>query len=161
MGKIKHGHSPKDYTKWSGAYRSWMAMKSRCLDPNDISYKYYGAKGVTICKEWINSFQDFYSYVGARPIGQTLGRINNIKGYEPGNVKWETYKEQAHNRSTTHIVEINGVSKSVTEWAEFTGIPRGTLARRLCEGCSIDKWLTPPRRYNGGKNGSRSATKLI
>lgn len=88
--RIKHGMFG------TRTYRSWDAMKQRCLNPNNIAYRYYGERGITICEEWL-IFQNFYRDMGERPVGKTLDRIKNDKGYYKKNCKWSTPKEQANN----------------------------------------------------------------
>ena len=51
-----------------------------------------------MCDEWINSFSAFMSHIGPKPSGLTLERIDNNRGYEPGNVKWATMSEQNRNK---------------------------------------------------------------
>lgn len=82
----------------SGAYKSWRAMIGRCEEPTNASYERYGARGVTVCDRWRQSFQDFHADMGDRPEGLSLDRIDNEKGYEPGNCRWATRSEQARNR---------------------------------------------------------------
>lgn len=73
----------------SPEYGVWVHIKQRCYNQNSNSYKNYGAKGVTICKEWLNDSQAFLDYIGKRPSPKhSLDRINKNKGYEPGNIKW-------------------------------------------------------------------------
>lgn len=78
-------------------YKSWEAMKIRCLNKSNKDYKYYGGRGITVCKEWL-IFENFYKDMGDRPQGKTLDRIKNDKGYFKSNCKWSTSKEQANNR---------------------------------------------------------------
>ena len=79
-------------------YKSWQSMKDRCLNPKATRYPQYGAKGITVCKNWRDSFEQFLADMGERPAGRTLDRIDNAKGYEPSNCRWATYFEQTHNR---------------------------------------------------------------
>lgn len=79
-------------------YNSWLNMKTRCMNPNRKQYKDYGGRGITIFSEWIDSFQKFYDYMGERPLGTTLDRIDFNGNYEPGNVRWVDMKVQANNR---------------------------------------------------------------
>jgi hypothetical protein len=78
--------------------------------------------------------------------GLTLDRIDNNKGYSPDNCRWVTVKEQSNNRrSNTHLV-FRGERKTVTQWADETGISRETLYKRLTNGWDAEKTLTTPTR---------------
>jgi hypothetical protein len=93
-------------------------MIKRCHSPADRSYARYGAKGVRVCDEWRGSFENFLAYMGPRPAGLTLDRINSRGNYEPGNVRWATYKQQARNTSRNHLHTIDGVTRCLAEWCE-------------------------------------------
>lgn len=80
-------------------------MIQRCTNPNYVESEYYRERGITICDRWRNSFVDFLADMGSRPKGTTLDRINNNGNYEPGNVRWATYKQQAANRRQRTIKE--------------------------------------------------------
>ena len=82
-------------------YKSWRKIKERCHCPSNKDYPSYGAIGITMCDEWLNDFQCFFDHIGPKPKdGQrwTVDRIDNDKGYEPGNVRWATDKGQARNK---------------------------------------------------------------
>lgn len=80
-------------------YKCWQDMIIRCTNPKSKSYKYYGARGITVCNEWRCSFEAFYRDVGPRPArGLSIERVENARGYEPGNVRWATHSEQMKNR---------------------------------------------------------------
>lgn len=81
----------------TSAYRVWMNMKRRCFDPRCEAFKYYGARGITVCKRWL-SFPNFYKDMGDRPKDRSLDRINNDGNYEPSNCRWATHREQHMNR---------------------------------------------------------------
>jgi len=78
-------------------YSSWTAMKGRCLSPTHKDFPNYGAKGVVVCDEWRDSFIAFFNHIGPRPKGTSLDRIDNRKGYIPGNVRWTTESQQQRN----------------------------------------------------------------
>jgi len=91
LSSVIHGmiHSP--------VYNSWRSMKKRCLDETDESYKWYGAKGVTVCEKWM-TFEGFYEDMGDRPDEMTLDRINPFGNYEPSNCRWADMKTQNNNQ---------------------------------------------------------------
>lgn len=90
-------HNPKN--PHPPEYHTWRCMRARCLNPNDPNYKWYGARGISVCDEWRVSFQAFLAHIGPKPSPiHTIERINNDYGYFPGNVRWATPKEQAANQ---------------------------------------------------------------
>lgn len=82
-------------------YWTWQSMIQRCQDQNAPYFKHYGGRGITVCDEWLDSrtFVDWVdANLGPKPEGCTLDRIDNDKGYEPGNVRWATHSDQMKNR---------------------------------------------------------------
>lgn len=139
---LKHG------MRGSREYSSWQGMKGRCLDPGNKDYPRWGGRGITICAEWIVSFEAFYEHIGPRPKGMTVDRINNLKGYEPGNVRWATPSEQQRNRRDSYRWHIKGLTfETHTEAAEHFGVSEHTIWRWV--NGQLDKRrnrFTPARR---------------
>lgn len=90
----KHGHAQHGPSK---TYTSWANMLRRCDDSTGRDFEYYGGRGISVCERW-RSFENFLADMGERPIGLTLDRIENDRGYEPGNCRWATWSEQQINR---------------------------------------------------------------
>ena len=79
-------------------YRSWNAMRHRCLFPSNIGYANYGGRGIKVCDEWEASFAAFLRDMGTRPRGTTLDRLDNDGPYCKDNCRWSTPKEQRDNQ---------------------------------------------------------------
>jgi hypothetical protein len=79
-------------------YWIWASAKQRCVNKNNSQYKNYGARGITFCKEWSESFDCFLNDMGMPSEGMTLERKNNNKGYSKDNCYWASRVAQAMNR---------------------------------------------------------------
>lgn len=99
-------------------------MRRRCLNPSDRAYINYGARGISVCDEWIEDFEMFYKDMGVRPKGKSLDRIDNDQGYFPGNCRWATHTEQARNRRSNRVVRAFDKEKTIAEWSELLGLSR-------------------------------------
>lgn len=119
-------------------YTIWANLKLRRHHPR---YQF-----VTLCSEWAASFERFLADMGHPPTDKhTLDRIDNAKGYEPGNCRWATMKEQQNNRTNNRLITWRGETKTLMQWAETLGIKRETLARRI-EAWDVERAMTTPLR---------------
>lgn len=119
-------------------YESWASMKDRCLNKKSSKFYLYGGRGISICERWKTSFKDFYADMGDRPIGTTIDRINTNGNYEPSNCRWATPKQQANNLRTTKFFTVNGITDTISGFAERLGCSRDAIKLRLKRGQSIE-----------------------
>jgi len=99
-------------------YQTWISIKRRCYSENHIKYKNYGARGIKVCQEWKDSFESFLNDMGAKPTSKhSIDRIDVNGNYEPGNCRWATISEQANNKTTTRLIEFEGVKYSMRNLA--------------------------------------------
>ncbi|HQS33716.1 MAG TPA: hypothetical protein PLR78_18235 [Polaromonas sp.] len=120
-------------------------MMDRCYNPDCKSYPDYGGRGISVSDRW----RDISTFVAELPPGYQPGleidRIDNDGNYEPGNVRWATRQKNTNNRRTGRILEFNGKSQSMTDWAADLGMSLGTLWTRIeKEGWSVERALTDP-----------------
>jgi hypothetical protein len=132
-------------------YRCWIAIRIRCYDKNDISYPNYGGRGITVCDEWLVSFDSFYTDMGRIPTDgkkYSIERIDNSKNYVPTNCRWATYTEQANNRRDNVNLNYMGRTQTLAQWADELGLNRGTLWSRLNKhNWSVERALSTPARH--------------
>lgn len=105
-------------------------MVQRCCNPKHDAYKNYGGRGIKICKRWLK-FENFLADMGLRPPGSQLDRKNNNRGYTPKNVVWTTVKLNSRNRRSNTFLVIKGEKKTISEWAEISGIGKATIRNRV------------------------------
>lgn len=114
-------------------YRIWVAMKQRCNNPNNESYKYYGERGIKVCDEWRKDFMVFYNWAMNNGYNDnlTIDRINVDGNYEPANCRWITYQEQARNTRKTKNITINGETHCLKDWCKILNLNYNTVRYRL------------------------------
>lgn len=113
-------------------YHVWQGMIRRCEGENATDYKNYGGRGITVCAEWRNSYEQFMKDMGPRPTPKhTLERKDTNGNYEPGNCVWATMKEQQNNKRNNRLLTHNGETKTMTQWAESIGITVYAMYQRL------------------------------
>jgi len=133
-------------------YARWRSMRARCMLPNSKSFPKYGAKGITVCDRWKDSFENFLSDMGECPSpSMTVERLNNSLGYSPDNCKWATRTEQNRNTSSNRMLTFRGETHCVSEWAEILNIKYRTIMTRLNKGMSAEEALGTPIRQSKPK----------
>lgn len=158
MTTLRHGQCLRGQRP-TATYSAWQAMKKRCCEPNHRSYKHYGGRGITVCDRW-QTFDNFYADMGEQPPGHTLDRIDVNGNYEPSNCRWATAHEQSRNRRTNRLIEFNGETLCVVDWARRVGIHQNTLWQRIITGWPVERALTEPTATQfRKKSGSRAAAK--
>lgn len=119
MGKgVNHGLSGHPL------YKKWGAIKTRCYNKNAPNYKWYGARGIKMCDEWINNPEKFIKYIEGLPTsgadGLTLDRIDNDGNYEEENLRWADHYTQCGNRRMGNGTFV-GVYKSGGKYSSSVG----------------------------------------
>lgn len=136
-----HGHSRLEHV--SKTYRIWMAMHSRCENPKQENFKFYGGHGIVICPRW-KDFRNFLMDMGECPSGYTIERVNNNGNYEPSNCVWATRSVQLENKRSTKHVTINGETHCVAYWVRKFGVWRNTYDNRIKRGWTALRALGLP-----------------
>ena len=128
-------------------YYTWQSMKQRCYDINARGYQHYGARGISVCEEWL-TFENFYAWAQTSGYKETLTiERKDVNGnYEPENCTWVTVAEQNSNKTTSNILELNGMRRNLTEWSRLLKIPTSTIVNRLNRGCSPKEALNADYR---------------
>ena len=133
-------------------YHIWHSMIQRCHSPISGSYKWYGARGISVCADWRLNFQSFYDWAIANGYKDslTIDRKDADKGYFPENCHWANWTQQIRSRKTTKPIEFEGVTMLAQEWSAVLGISYGTLYDRLRRGWSVkDSLFKKPDQGSG------------
>lgn len=135
----------------TGIYRRWYGMRQRCNNPKDISYPNYGGRGIRVCEEWDTDFQSFYTWAIADGFSSELqlDRIDTNGNYEPSNCRWVKRQTNMRNKRNNIVVQIDSNVKTLSEWAECSGIPYKTLFMRYQNGWRGKKLISPLRQKTG------------
>lgn len=161
--EIHGGHKERLYEVWHG-------MKRRCNPLNKEKYPAYAGRGIKVCEEWANSYENFKQWAFANGYNKeaafcecTIDRIDVNGDYCPENCRWVNMKTQCNNRRNTIYLTLNGKTKSISAWADEIGISLDILYHRYKTGWSDEKILTQPvRKYRKGKeNGSKEIKQNI
>lgn len=134
--RTKHGHarSRPERRQGTSTYYIWGAMVQRCTNPSNADYHLYGGRGITICDEW-KDFRAFLTDMGERPEGRSIDRIDNSRGYEPGNCRWATSTQQARNTRKNKLTaaDVSWIRANpdlkLAEVAQRFGVGQTTVGR--------------------------------
>lgn len=141
---ITHGESQTYF------YSRWIQIVRRCRHTKSKDYKRYGGRGIKILwKDYLDFKKDMYaSFLKmSNRIGKSNTQIDRIDvngHYSKKNCKWSTPKQQGNNRRNNCRIVYRGQTKTVSQWAEITGIGKGTIAYRLKAGLPPNKIIEMP-----------------
>ena len=132
-------------------YAIWQNMHSRCESKSCISYRYYGAKGISVCEEW-REFVPFWNWAleSGYSDGLSIDRIDNNGNYEPSNCRWVTGEQQRKNTSFCRKIEYRGETYTLSDLARKVGMKRETIANRLDYGWSVEDAVNKPIEIHNG-----------
>lgn len=133
----KHRNLAGQYTtdkakiKWGNKriYGIYQGILQRCYNPNEKAYRWYGAKGIKVCKEWLNAPLNFekWAILNGYEDGLTIDRIDESKDYSPNNCRWISLSDNTKFKSTTRILEVDGIGHTGREWPEFLNLGTNTI----------------------------------
>lgn len=177
---FRHGATSKVGVTW--LYKIWDGIKCRTENPNHVAYHNYGGRGIKLSRKWLYDFSAFREYVitldncpayvdefGIGKQEWSLDRINNDKGYVPGNLRWFTAKEQKRNIRNNRYVTIRGERILLMDAAAAAGLKVNTVRMRLSSGWSVARALSTPVKataaptvyvYKGRKRALREIAEL-
>lgn len=117
------------------AYFVFVQMIQRCLNPNHKQFPSYGGRGIRVCCRWLK-FENFIKDMGRKPTAShSLDRIDNDGDYSPRNCRWATASEQNNNKRNNVLVEVDGITRNVAQWATMQGASnRHAIYARLRRG---------------------------
>jgi hypothetical protein len=124
--RMKHGMAS------TPEYKAWQAMKSRCTNPKNTAFPYYGGRGIKVCAAWLTDVTAFWADMGRKPSpSHSLDRIDPDGDYEPGNCRWSDKPQQANNTRRTRYVTYRGRKMPISDAARLAGVvsPKVALER--------------------------------
>lgn len=136
-------------------------MIRRCYITTSHNYRYYGARGISVCQAWRDSYAAFLAHIGTRPSDKhSLDRIDNDGNYEPGNVRWATYTEQNRNNRNNTVVTVGTETKVLTAWADDLGVSQQLVSARVHSGWDAEEAVTTPKVASTDREYGRTVDRL-
>lgn len=125
-------------------YKTWKNMRTRCNNPNHKDYKFYGAKGIYVCKSW-DSFNKFYSDMGPRPNkSYSIDRINTCGPYSSQNCRWATKLEQVNNMKSNRLLTYKNKTMTVAETSRYYELNYDRFRLRIQRGWTTKRAIETP-----------------
>lgn len=136
--RLRHGMTN------SSEYSTWRTMKARCYNKKTESFKSYGARGIKVCKSWLDSFDNFFADMGPKPTNKhVLDRINVNGNYSPENCRWATQHDSDRNKRTNKYLTYNGETLIESDWCKRLGLKsRNAISKRIASGWPTDLAFT-------------------
>jgi hypothetical protein len=150
-GKAHPQYRHGGYTEHKGEYHVWAAMKTRCYNPKNVSYPYYGGRGIGVDKRWLGDegFANFLADMKKRPDGYSLERIDCDKDYMPSNCKWIPLSDQSKNRRSVVLLTIDGITDTFSAHCRRYGIDKRVAHKRKSRGMDTITAITRPLNHPG------------
>ena len=144
-----HGNETHKMSR-TRVFSNYQNMIRRCHSPKGKDYRNYGARGITVCERWQESFENFWQDMGpTHQPGLTLDRVDNNGPYSPENCRWATVIAQSNNKRTNTMVDTPQGRMSLSDAAKAAGLAPGTVYNRLYTlGWPLEKALATPVRQS-------------
>lgn len=151
--QVRRTHGATSNSIHTPEYKAWRNMLTRGRNPNIKAADRYVLRGITVCDEWCpggdgKGFERFLGHVGLKPTRHhSLDRIDNEKGYEPGNVRWATKREQVNNQCRNFWLTVNNERMPLQDAAQRYGIKASIILQRIRKlGWSHERAVSVPPR---------------
>lgn len=133
--------------------RIFKLMKQRCYNPNNKDYRWYGAKGIKICDEWLNNSKLFeeWAFNNGYTDNLTIDRKDENKDYCPENCQWITRNDNAKYKSTTSLICVDGEVHTGKEWSHLLNLGPN-LINRYIQKYGLNNTVEFIRRYKSNPN---------
>lgn len=122
-------------------YHIYKSMKGRCYNENDKNYRFYGAKGVSVCEAWKTDYNVFKKWAETNGYAEdlTLDRIDFTRDYSPDNCRWVNRRTQSNNTRRNIFIVYKGRTKTLAEWQRELDFNYTAVAWRLRKGWSFER----------------------
>lgn len=139
-GCIHHRGNPTHNQCYTRVYRIYAKILRRCFAKDDYAYSRYGGRGITMCEEWKNSFDEFskWAYENGYNDTLTIDRIDNNGDYSPSNCRWVDVYTQANNKRNNNYITFEGRTQTLAQWCREVGVPYKRTFYRISNGWSFE-----------------------